>query len=256
MFIFGKVLGALIGLGFVPPFGLILGLLLGHLFDLQQQRRYFETLSDRSTGPIFQDTDSFIPLVYTLYGRITALSGGPTQAQVQYLERILDQNFGLFFYDRDAAVQAFNQALQPPSGGTATPEAAAQTLVNSYFLDQHTLLSIFRTCLELAALNVPPRPGTQETLARVAGIFGFRFQSSRPQDYTDSRHTADDYEVLGLRTDTPDEEVKKRYRTLARQYHPDALAHLPDGDPKKKQAETQFIKIREAYDRIKARRGF
>lgn len=241
------------GFLFLPPLGLFLGLGLGHLADLMQQRRYVEDLSNRSQGPIFQDDDSFIPLVFTLYGRITAQTGGPTDRQIAYLENLLDRNLSFFFFERDSAVRAFNAALE---NQTLRPEDAAAELTRNWFLDSHTLLTVFRTCLELAALNQPLRPGVQDTLVRVARTFGFDFRpGAGPQDFRTPPSPQDDYSVLGLRPDTPAEEIKKRYRTLVRQYHPDSLSHLPEGDPKKKEAQAQFIKVQEAYNRIKAARG-
>ena len=53
----------------------------------------------------------------------------------------------------------------------------------------------------------------------------------------------DYYEVLGLQKGCSDDELKKAYRKLAKQYHPDANG----GD---KAAEQQFIKINQAYDTL------
>lgn len=49
------------------------------------------------------------------------------------------------------------------------------------------------------------------------------------------------YEILGVSPDTPTDEIKRVYRRLARQYHPD----LNPGD---KEAEEQFKDILEAYE--------
>jgi DnaJ-class molecular chaperone len=51
----------------------------------------------------------------------------------------------------------------------------------------------------------------------------------------------DYYEVLGVKRDASDDEVKKAYRKLARKYHPD----LNPGD---KSAEEQFKVLQDAYD--------
>lgn len=53
-----------------------------------------------------------------------------------------------------------------------------------------------------------------------------------PRDY---------YDVLGLAKSASEEEIKKAYRKLAREYH-------PDRNPGDKQAETRFKEIQDAYD--------
>ncbi|MEN8794887.1 MAG: DnaJ domain-containing protein [Flavobacteriales bacterium] len=59
------------------------------------------------------------------------------------------------------------------------------------------------------------------------------------------------YKVLGLSENASFEEVKKAYRSLAKQYHPDKIR---DKDLKEN-AKRQFQEITEAYNQIKDRKG-
>jgi DnaJ-class molecular chaperone len=52
---------------------------------------------------------------------------------------------------------------------------------------------------------------------------------------------ADYYDTLGVKRDASDDEIKKAYRKLARQYH-------PDRNPGDKQAEAKFKDVQNAYD--------
>jgi curved DNA-binding protein len=51
----------------------------------------------------------------------------------------------------------------------------------------------------------------------------------------------DYYETLGVKRDASEDEIKKAYRKLARQYH-------PDRNPGDKQAEAKFKQVQDAYD--------
>ena len=67
-------------------------------------------------------------------------------------------------------------------------------------------------------------------------------------------HTLDsDYQILEISPNATDEEVKKAYRTLAKKYHPDRVAHL--GDDMRKAAEEKFSRLSQAYDNIRKSRG-
>ena len=61
----------------------------------------------------------------------------------------------------------------------------------------------------------------------------------------------DPYKVLGVSPDATDEEIKKKYRELARKYHPDNYVNNPLSDL----VEEKMKEINEAYDRIQNMRS-
>ncbi len=62
----------------------------------------------------------------------------------------------------------------------------------------------------------------------------------------------DPYSVLGVSRNASDEEIKKAYRQLSRQYHPDANIN----NPNKAEAEEKFKEIQQAYDQIMKEREY
>jgi len=56
----------------------------------------------------------------------------------------------------------------------------------------------------------------------------------------------DYYDILGVEKNASDDDLKKAYRRLARQHHPD----LHTGDQQKKAAEEKFKEINEAYENL------
>jgi DnaJ like chaperone protein len=61
------------------------------------------------------------------------------------------------------------------------------------------------------------------------------------------------YKVLGVSTDATDAEVKRAYRKLALNHHPDKVAAL--GEDIRKAAEKKFQEINDAKERIWKARG-
>ena len=61
------------------------------------------------------------------------------------------------------------------------------------------------------------------------------------------------YTVLGLNSKASNEEIKKAYRALAMQYHPDRVSGM--GDEAVRQATESMRQINAAWDVLKGARG-
>ncbi|KAJ1667963.1 mdj1 protein precursor [Coemansia sp. RSA 1646] len=74
-------------------------------------------------------------------------------------------------------------------------------------------------------------------LSAVHGISGHSFHTTSA-----SRASKDYYDILGVKRDASQSEIKKAYYQLAKKYHPDAN--------KETDAKERFIKVQEAYDTL------
>ena len=64
----------------------------------------------------------------------------------------------------------------------------------------------------------------------------------------------DPYAVLGIGHEAQPRDIKRAYRKLMSQHHPDKLGNVPD--ELKRRAESRAREINAAYERIKNERGF
>jgi DnaJ like chaperone protein len=63
-----------------------------------------------------------------------------------------------------------------------------------------------------------------------------------------------DFQILDVKADSNEEEVKKAYRKMAMRFHPDRLQGLSEAE--KKSAQEKFVKVQKAYESIKTKKGW
>ena len=91
-----------------------------------------------------------------------------------------------------------------------------------------------------------------EVIARNMGISDTDFNSIKSMFVKQDADSA--YKILGISPSATDDEVKKAYRKMAVENHPDKVAYL--GEDVQRAAKEKFQKINEAYEAIKKQRGF
>jgi DnaJ like chaperone protein len=270
VYIFGKLTGALVGTLF-GPWGILLGLVLGHLADMASER-------ERRQGTFGSETGELVGRIFTLWGRIAAFGGGFNQTQALFLQSILANQLPLRGGDARQALAAFEESLRSSQGLPWTQALTettdmAQEIYDDFFLDRRTLVWIYATGRRLAAFGTV-RPGLVELLDSVARAFSIfeevgtagvegsprgdeggydqTWQNFRPA----STVGPEAYATLGLDPEATVDEIKKAYRALVRQYHPDSHSGLADTDPLKKKAAERFLQVQQAYERIRQARKF
>ena len=120
--------------------------------------------------------------------------------------------------------------------------------------DAAPLCDLLEGLFHIALADGHYHPNEDAFLTQVAGIFGMddaRFKRVRAQFVPDAER--DPYDVLGVTPDTPSAEIRKAWRQLVRDTHPDRM--IARGVPEEaiKLAEKRMIAINRAWDEINER---
>jgi DnaJ like chaperone protein len=145
-----------------------------------------------------------------------------------------------------AVTRVFNLAKQDTAGF----ETYARQIARLFDAQHEILEDVLDGLFHIAKADNAFHPDEHGFLRQVALIFGFTaadFARIR------ARHVAakdDPYLILGVRRDAPEEEIRRRYRQLVRENHPDR--HIAAGVPEEMIAIAtgRLQTVNEAYDRI------
>lgn len=177
-----------------------------------------------------------------LGAKMAKADGVVTENEIRAFKRV----FHVPQSDLATVARVFNLAKQDVAGF----ETYARQIARLFETKSEILEDVLDGLFHIAKADDAFHPGEHGFLRRVAEIFGFseadfaRIQA-RHADVPD-----DPYPILGLPHNAPMEEVRKRYRDLVREHHPDR--HIADGVPEEmvEIATRRLQKINEAYDRI------
>ncbi|MCX7349591.1 MAG: DnaJ family molecular chaperone [Alphaproteobacteria bacterium] len=161
-------------------------------------------------------------------------------------------------------IRAFKQVFHIPDGELATVarvfnlakqdvagyETYARQIAKLFDARAEVLEDVLDGLFHIAKADNAFHPGEHGFLRRVADIFGF---SEADFARIRARHVDvpdDPFLILGLPRDAAPDAVRKRYRELVREHHPDR--HIAAGVPEEmvELATERLQKINEAYERI------
>ncbi len=261
----GKVIGALVGLFLFRghPFGLVLGGLIGHLWDIGALRPLG---MQRARG-------SFIGPLFALAGAIAKSDGRVSEQEIAATENLMTR-MQMSPDQRASAIERFSAGKQ---AGFAVDQTIAELrawaggrrdlafLLLDMLLDvvyaegplsPNKFMLVRKLC---ASLGVHDRE-----LAALAAMRGYAYsaygagsnagaQGSYRQEAPRQPPGKDPYAVLGVTRESHEREIKRAYRKLISQNHPDKLGDVPD--ELKRRAEERAREINAAYERIREERG-
>jgi DnaJ like chaperone protein len=268
----GKILGGFLGLIVAGPIGLIVGVFVGHLFDMGVVTNFVRRQAYHRFNPGTNQNDAFFQSVFPLMGYLAKSDGRVTPSEIAVAERIMD-HMNLRGALRERAIDLFSRG----KNSDFLPNLCIERLRQRYG-EQPMVLRMCHDILQQIARadGIPINPKKEKTLDQLAqalGVMpfhfhfnqfdfnrfneGFREQHQHHSGFSKTtQQSVNAYAILGLAETASDAEVKKRYRRLMSQYHPDKLVSKNLSSEEMAQATEKTQEIKSAYEKIKRTRGF
>jgi DnaJ like chaperone protein len=275
----GRILGTLFGFMFARIPGAILGYIVGHFFDKGYSQDFnqmggfsrFFTSQDQ-----FKQQAIFFHTLFSVMGHIAKADGKVSDAEIKMASSLMNQ-MGLEGDTLREAQAAFRE-------GKSADFPLKQTVLE-FKESCHGRRDILQVYLEIliqaAYVDGNLDKAEQVILEQVAQYMGFkdtelmyllsvfeaelRFRSgqgrgqsnqNKSSSYSTQQSMSDAYKILGVNTSDDDKSIKKAYRKLMSENHPDKL--VSKGLPKQalELAKNKTQDIQAAYELIKEKRGF
>lgn len=264
----GKVLGGTFGMFLGGPIGAVLGAALGHNFDRGVERLSREGPgNDGFTafrgGDVERIQSLFFTTTFSLMGHMAKADGRVSNVEIRAAEDVMRQ-MNLNEQQRKVAIRLFQEGKK-----TGFPLEAVLEQFRAECQRRRNLTQMLLEILTFTALSDGHfHDSERKILLHVAGRLGYsqaeyeailqRLQASQHfhQARPDSRTALKDaFAVLGVQENTPEAEIKKAYRRLMNQHHPDKL--VAKGLPQEMidVANRKTQEIRDAWETIKKHRS-
>lgn len=246
------LIGALVGLFIGGLAGLVFGGLLGYGLGLFMLNH----LLPRGLGAI---REQFFDSTFAVMGAVCKADGVVSRDEIRVAEQFFDI-LGLSAQQRTEAQASFNRGKC--EGFDLYGEVVK---LRGMVGNNRALLQLFLH-VQLSAMAADGVVHDKEfrIFQRIAHALGLSdgdvkrllagLRGSSGTSQSSDGGLGDDYAVLGVTPSASDAEIKKAYRRLMSQHHPDKLAARGMPENMRPVAEERVREVRRAYDRISERR--
>jgi DnaJ like chaperone protein len=260
----GKWIGGFLGFMSGGPLGALAGIVLGGLFDsvldavnTPETQGTFDSAFERQRAQqqAYQgQRNSFLFSMLVLASYIIKADGKVMHSEMELVRNMLRQSFGESGCQQgdDILHKLFDEQKRVgASQFRNTVSQCCQQIARNMDYAQRLQLLNFLVLISQADGKVDP---TEVTAMKECA----QWMHMKTDDVDSMLGMGKDdlesaYQVLGVSPDASDAEVKRAYRRLALNHHPDKVAAL--GEDVRKAAEKKFQKINEAKERIWKARG-
>ena len=256
----GKLIAGLLGLLVAGFPGLLFGLVLGHLFD-----RGLAAALGLDKGGLDELRQRFFRTIFLLMGHIAKADGRISEEEIAHTEQLFAQ-LGLGDEQRHEAILLFKEGAEADFSVDAAVRAFLQAGGAHPSLRQTLLLFLITLAFADGELHDGERsaltgigeqlgyaPGAIEELLRMATAQEQFHEGGAAARGAPSLDAA--YAALGVSPEASDGEIKKAYRKLMSQHHPDKLSARGVPEDMLRLATEKSQEISAAYDLIRKARS-
>jgi DnaJ like chaperone protein len=250
MGLIGKIVGGTIGFALGGPLGAIAGAVFGHAFDSPAERlvasRYGEPLSSVEESQL-----AFFVGTFSMLAKLASADGTVKEEEVKTVESFAINDLGLSTQSRTIAFNIFRTALDSP--------ARFEDFARQFYERFHNQPQMIEMMIDIM-LRVGVSDGSlhaSEEAIILSAVEIFKFDQSRYHQLKSRYAGVSDqsYHVLGCNRDDSMDTIKRRYRKLVQDYHPDKIASKGLPEEFNRLAHEKFREIQQAYDTIKLERN-
>ncbi len=254
-----KLIGVIAGYLFLGFWGGLLGFFVGSFFD--RMRVYGSGGMNPLQNALRQAV--FLETIFISMGKLAKADGHVSQGEIEHVEQFM-QKLNMTAEHRLQAIALFKQGADPAFDIEPTYQRFMAVCGHTKNLKQVLLVYLIVMALADGHLH----PAEEALLSDIAGYLGFDKAAFKQmmdmvlnQAHFGSGQTnpaealEDAYKALGVTKDNTDAEIKRAYRKLMSQYHPDKLMGQGVPEDMIAMATEQAKEIQLAYDLIKKNRN-
>ncbi len=245
----GKIIGGTIGFAMAGPLGAIAGAALGHAFDTNSQTYYTEERARLSPGEEVQFT--FFVASFSMLAKLAGADGRVSREEITAVEKFMVYDLNLDPESRRLATNIFHTAVESPDKF----DAFAIQFYNQFQSQYQMLDLMIDILLRVSVADGALSSSEEELILSAVRIFNFGDEKYRKLKSKYIQDFEKYYAILGCESKDSNEHIKKQYRKLVSDYHPDKIASKGLPEEFTKFANDKFREIQEAYEIIKKERN-
>lgn len=258
----GKLIGGAFGFMLGGPLGAMLGAALGHRVDAALAGRAGVRYR---IGDQERVQTAFFTATFSVMGHIAKVDGHVAAAEISLAENVM-AHMGLSPEQRKTAINLFDAGKQP--------DFPLDDVLDQFRREchhRHTLMQMFlQIQLQAAFADGRLDESEQRVLQHVFARLGFsreeyehllhmmrgawHYEEARRDRRAPRPRLDDAYAVLGVSENASDEEIRKAYRRLMSQHHPDKLVAKGLPEEMMALAKEKVQDVNRAYDQIREAR--